>query len=436
MLRAIWILLLLGIGVAVAMYLGELGGTVEIQVGQAYVGTSFPIALLILCLTFLLLYAVLAAIGALRRWPSRMRARREARHRREGDAAVSRALVALAAGTADAARLEVRKAQRLLGETPQTLLLSAEAERLSGHEEAAAAVFQKLAERDDSRFIGLRGLLRQAMARGDWEAAAQLAQEAELVQPGAAWLREARSQLALQTRNWREALSLAPAGEPQQRAPLALAAAGQEPDPAKAAELERQAVQADPAFAPAALAYAERLRAEGSPRRAKAVLEEAWVQSPHPNLAEPYLADERDPLMRVKAVEQLIRRNPTAAESRLLLSRVALAARLTGRARSTLEALVQSGDADRRAYLLLAELEEAEHGESAEARAAQSRWLREAAGARPEPRWRCGQCGTEQRAWAPACPACGTVGRIGWGLAAEGVEPGPRPGPALPALAG
>ncbi len=138
------------------------------------------------------------------------------------------------------------------------------------------------------------------------------------------------------------------------------------------------------------------------------------MASPHPDLAEPYLADETDPLARVKAVEMLIRRNPTATESRLLLGRVSLAAGLTGRARGALEAVVKSGEADRRAYLLLAELEEAEHGETAESRAAQARWLREAAGARPEPRWRCGHCGTEHRRWAPVCEACDTAGRIAW----------------------
>ena len=325
---------------------------------------------------------------------------------------MTRALVALAAGTAEVARLEVRKARATLGDTPQTLLLAAEAERLSGREEAAEEAFRALAAREDARFLGLRGLLRQAMARGDWDAALALAREAEAAQPGASWLREERAQLALRTRDWREALALAPPETP--RAALALAAAEQEPDPAKAAELERQAFQADTAFAPAALAHARRLRDGGSPRRARTVLEEAWAAAPHPDLAEPYLAEEPDPLMRVKAAEALIRRNPDHAESRLLLARAALEAGLTGRARSALEALVASGEADRRAYLLLSELEEAEHGETPEARGAQAHWLREAATAPPEPRWRCGHCGTDHAAWTPLCRSCDTVGQIGW----------------------
>jgi HemY protein len=410
--RAITTLLLLGIGIAVALWLAEVGGSVEIRVGDAWIGVSFPIALLILFLAFLVLHGILSLIGALRRWPARIRARRAARRRADGDAAMTRAMVALAAGTAEVARLEVRKARATLGDTPQTLLLAAEAERLSGREDAAEEAFRALAAREDSRFLGLRGLLRQAMARGDWDAALALAREAEAAQPGASWLREERAQLALRTRDWREALALAPPETP--RAALALAAAEQEPDAAKAADLERQAFQADHAFAPASLAHARRLREGGSPRRARAVLEEAWATAPHPDLAGPYLAEEPDALMRVKAVEALIRRNPDHPESRLLLARTALEAGLTGRARTALDALVASGEADRRAFLLLAELEEAEHGETPESRGAQAHWLREAATALPEPRWRCGHCGTDHAAWAPLCRHCDTVGQIGW----------------------
>jgi HemY protein len=262
-------------------------------------------------------------------------------------------------------------------------------------------------------------LLRQAMQRQDWDSALALARKAEAAFPGAAWLREERAQLALRTQNWREALSLAPPDAP--RAALALAAAAQETDPTRAVELERQAFEADPAFAPAALAYAARLRQEGSPRRARAVLEKAWATAPHPDLAEPWLEEEPDPLLRVKRAEELVRKNPTHPESRLLLARTALAAGLTGRARGELEALVAEGHADRRAYLLLAELEEAEQGDNPQGRAAQSHWLREAAHAAPEPGWRCAQCGAAHRQWHPICENCGSAGRITW----ESVAPAP-----------
>jgi HemY protein len=405
-------LALLALGVAGVLYMVRLGGAVEIRVGEVEILVPFALALVLLAVGFLVLYGLLAGIGALRRWPARRRAKREARNRVEGEAAVTRAMVALAAGTPDLARLEVRRARDRLGDTAQTLVLTAEAERLAGREEAAAEAFHLLAAREDSRFLGLRGLLRQAIQREDWPTAQRLAREAEAAQPGAAWLRTERETLALRTRDWREALALAAPGAHQ--APLALAASGQETAEGRAAELERQAFQTDPGFAPAALAHARRLRETGSPRRAKQVLEEAWKARPHPDLAEAYLAGETDPLQRVKAAEQLAQGNPRHAESHLLIGRLATAASLTGRARQELEALTASGQADRRAYLALSDLEEVEGGDTPESRAAQAKWLRMAATAAPEPRWRCSACGTDHAAWVPVCPNCQSVGTIGW----------------------
>ncbi|MBY0334468.1 MAG: heme biosynthesis protein HemY, partial [Acetobacteraceae bacterium] len=91
--KALFVLLVLAAGVAAAFWLSDLGGDVQIQVGETTIATSFPIALLLLAAAFLVLHLILAAIGALRRWPARMRARRMERRRAEGDVAVTRALL-------------------------------------------------------------------------------------------------------------------------------------------------------------------------------------------------------------------------------------------------------------------------------------------------------------------------------------------------------
>ena len=412
MLRAIWLLIVLAVGVAFAWYLRTLGGSVEMRVGDVFVGLPLWVLLLVLVVGFVVLHGLLRGWALLRSWPQRIRDRRAARYRTEGDAAVTRALVALASGTADQARMEIRRARKLLGDTPHTLLLTAEAERMSGREEAANAAFQALAEREDARFLGLRGLLRSAMQREDWPEAQRLAREAEAAQPGASWVREERALLAMRTHHWGEALALRAPGLSESA--LALAAAEEEQAPTRKAELEKRAFQADPGFAPAALAYAAQLRDLGSPRRSRAVLEESWKAAPHPDLARAYLAGEGDVLARVRAAEALVEPNRTHPESRLLLGRLALEASLVGRARTELEALAASGEADRRAYLALVDLERVEQGDTPAGRAGEAKWLRAAAAAAPEPRWVCGQCGQEHEAWAPVCDHCGTTGRIGW----------------------
>jgi HemY protein len=405
-------LALLALGVAGVVFMARLGGAVEIRVGEVEIAVPFALALLALALGFVGLHLLLVGIGALRRWPQRMRDRRTAKRRGDGEAAVTRALVALAAGTPDVARLEVRRARERLGDTPQTLMLTAEAERLAGREEAAAEAFHALAQREDAKFLGLRGLLRQAIQREDWPTAQRLAREAEAAQPGAAWLRQERETLALRTRDWGEALALAAPGNAQ--APLALAAAMQEPDDRRATDLERQAFQTDRGFTPAALAYAKRLKAVAGPRRAREVLEESWKARPHPDLAVAYLEGETDPLQRVKAAEKLVAGQPKHPESHLLIGKLAAEAALTGRARQELDALANSGAADRRAYIALSDLEEAEGGDTPDSRAAQAKWLRMAATAAPEPRWRCSSCGTDHATWQAVCPNCQSVGTIAW----------------------
>lgn len=409
---AVYAVIVLAAGVALALWLAGLGGSVRVEVGETLIETSFPVAVLVAAAAFLVLHVTLRVLGWFGGIPRRMGQSALRRDRAAGEAATLKALTALAARDGSAARAAAAEARGLLGSTPQVLLLTAQAARMDGQEEAAEQAYRELAETPNGRFLGLQGLLREAMEVGDLNAALTLAREAEVAYPGAAWLREERTQLAIRTRDWREALALAPPETP--RAPLALAAAGQEPDPDKAAALERQAYEADRGFAPAALAHARRLRAGGNARRARALLEEAWGVAPHPALADAYVEGESDPMMRVREAETMTRRTRNHPESRLLVAQAALTAGMLARARTELEPLAASGEADQRAYQMLADLEERQGGDTAEARSAQAKWLREAANAAPAPAWRCANCGTEHPTWLPVCPACDAVGQIAW----------------------
>ncbi|MBV8613703.1 MAG: heme biosynthesis protein HemY, partial [Acetobacteraceae bacterium] len=333
--------------------------------------------------------------------------------RRYGDVAVTRTLVALAAGETGDARREAARARRLLGDSPQTLLLAAEAGRLAGSEAEAETAFRALTEREDGAFLGYRGLLRQAMERKDWVEAAGLARKAEAAHPGAAWLRGERAQLAIRTGAWSEALALADPDAP--KAALACAAADVEADAAHGMRLARQAWTEDPSLVAAALVYARRLREAGRETRAQDVIRKTWATNPHPALADFALAPTTDPLHRVQEAKRLAQENPDHPESHLLLGQVSLAAGLTGEARRHAEAARDGGLLDRRVWLLFADIEEAEHGDTEEGRAAQRDALRQAAVAPAEPGWHCTSCGAPQPKWQAACPVCGTVGSIRWG---------------------
>jgi HemY protein len=344
--------------------------------------------------------------------PRSIRRGRELRRRRLGDTAVTRTLIALAAGDQGDARREAARARRLLGDTPQTLLLAAEAGRLAGRDGEAENAFRALAARSDAAFLGLRGLLRQAMARQDWTEAAALAREAEAAHPGAAWVRSERAELAIRTGAWSEALALADAEAP--KAGLATAAAETETDPAQALRLAKIAWEEDPAMVPAALSYARRLRESGREARARDVIRRCWASTPHPELAEFALAPIADPLARMQEAKRLGQENPAHPESHLVLARAALAAGLTGEARHQVQAAIDSGLNQRRVWLLLADIEEADRPDTEAGRIAQRDALRRAANADPDPVWRCNACGAAQQRWVPACSNCGVAGQVSW----------------------
>jgi len=149
-----------------------------------------------------------------------------------------------------------------------------------------------------------------------------------------------------------------------------------------------------------------RLLAAGSPGRLRSTLEEAWARQPRPDLAAAHLAEVREPLVRVKAGETLASGKAKHPESHLLIGRFAIEAGLTGRAQSEMDALLATGQAHRRGFLALADLEKVEKGDSAGGRQAQSRWLRQAAVAAQEARLRCAKCGIDQVAWEVVCSNC------------------------------
>lgn len=400
------------VAIALAWWLAGLPGQVTVTFGMTTLQMATPVAALGLLLLFLVLYLLLRLVGGLLRLPFIAARWDAARDRRRGDLAVTHALLALAAGEKADARREAGRARRFLGDTPQTLLLAAEAGRLAGRDDEAAVAFRRLTERDDAAFLGYRGLLRQALARQDWAEAAVLARQAEAARPGAIWLRDQRARLAIQAGHWSEALTLAESGPA--RAALATAAAQAEPDRTEGLKLARLAWKADASLAPAALAYATRLRADGKESRAQAVIRHTWTISPHPDLATFALAPTTDRLARTKAAQRLAEAHPDHPESRLLLARTALEAGLTGEARHQAKLAQDSGLNQRRFWLLMADIEEADGAGSEASRLAQREALRHAADADADPEWRCEVCHTPHAAWYPACTSCGTAGSVRW----------------------
>lgn len=386
MIRWLLFLILAGLAAVAAGWITTTPGEVSLQWLDYRIETSAAVlivALLVLVAVLIVLYRLLATVfGAPGGF---MRARRRGRERR-GYEALSRGLVAIAAGDPSAAGRQARRAASLLDNRPLTMLLSAQAAQLQGDDQAAGRFFTAMREQPGTAFLALRGLLTQAMKREAWDEALDLAQQAYRLNPDSAWVVETLYALQKRQGRWAEAegtlersvkLKLLPAADAaRERAQLLIHQS--EAGGPSALDQAARAFKADPGFAPAALRYARLLIADDRHSRAASAIERAWEQTPSAELAEAYWQARRcdDATNKVQAAQKLAARNPGHIESALAVAAAALEARLWGEARKALMPFA-TDDAPPRVCRLMAELVEGDERDQAAARM----WLMRASGA-------------------------------------------------------
>jgi HemY protein len=400
--RTLRFIIVAAILLGLAWWISTIPGTLTAHAGAMTIQTSVPVAILLLIVIIVLFVILFRVLGGIRGAPKGYSVWRGGRRSKLGEIATHRALNALAAGDAKAAEAESLRAKKLLGETPLVLLLIAESARLSGDQPQAQAAFQRLAGNKNTAFLGHRGLLRLSAATGDHNTASKHALSAADAYPGSAWLKNQRLDLAVKKTDWKAALALA--RTPAETAALATAAANAAPTSREALAFAKQAIKANPALAPASVAYATALRKAGKPRAAKRALLKAWATAPNPLISAAYLEGITVPLERAQAAGDLAFANPSHPESELLLAETALPARLTGEAKRHANAAIAAGLTDKRPYAVLAALDDGREALSLLANA-------------PIPRWRCNACFTEHDQWDPVCPHCNKPGTFIWATA-------------------
>jgi HemY protein len=213
----------------------------------------------------------------------------------------------------------------------------------------------------------------------------------------------------------------------------AMAEAAMERDPKAALALAQEACRLAPTLVPAA-AISGRLTAQaGDYRRASRMLEAAYAQTPHPDLAAAYLRvrhgdSSADRLARARV---LVRIAPGDPESLLSLGRAALEAHDAAAARAAIAPLIASdsphGRPTRRVCLMMADIEEADGNQGAV-----REWLGRAARAPHDKAWVAD--GVISDRWAPVSPS-GTLDGFVWRtpderIAAPAEAPAPAPDPA------
>ncbi len=440
--RTLFFFLKLAVLVTAAVLLAEWPGEVSVVWFGYRVDTSVGI-LLAAALLFAVAVAMLWQIWRfLTRSPRQIgRARHESR-RRKGYKALTQGMAAVAAGDVEEARRQTGRAAVLLNEPPLTLLLAAQTAQLSGDEQAARKYFTAMLERPETSFLGLRGLLTQALKAGDRRAALDYAGRAHRERPAAAWATTTLLDLQLRDGDWagvettlKEALrqkSVAPERARRVRAVILAerarvgvdALGGASGGSIETLNAAREAAKLAPELVPPRAMAALLLGRGGNEKAAAKLIEQGWQTAPHPMLAAAYTAlrPDEEPVARVRRFEKLAALSPEHRESRLALAEAALAAGLWGEARSHLSRLAEAERDAPTARLcrLMARLEEGERGDPAAVR----RWLMLASEAIADPTWTCDQCGTPAGEWQARCGQCGAFDSLAWWAA-------PRPAAAL-----
>jgi HemY protein len=426
--RRLIALIALGVLIVAAATIADYPGAVDITWQGWEIDTSVGVLIAASAMLALVIWLLFSLFATAVRLPGRFRRNRRERRRRLGEQALTRGMLALAAGDGAAARRQSTRAETLLGATPMTLMLSAQAAQLDGDEDTARLRYTALLDTKDAQLLGLRGLIGQALRAGDGEDALRLAERARALRPHAGWVFE--TLLALQTRTgrWEEARRTLAQGANRHLLPHAPAEhhrgavlfelsrhAEQDGDMRRALSLAASAKDLIPDIPAAAARHARLLIADDRRRAARRTIEAAWRRTPHPELARLWneLGGATPALELVTWVEKLAAHNPDSPESAIALAEAALAAQLWGEARRHLtRAMAAAPDApSRRVCLLMARVEESEHPGEGRAR----EWFDRALAAPPEPGYACRRCGTHSTEWQALCGSCHGFDTLAWG---------------------
>lgn len=343
---------------------------------------------------------------------------------RKGFDALSEGMMALASGEGRVAMAKAAKADRYLKKPELTNLLTAQAAEMAGDRRKAEETYKKLVTNDATRFVGVRGILKQKLADGDTETALKLAEKAFSIKPKHEEIQDVLLRLQAQNEDWsgaRQTLSAKlkygnlPRDLHKRRdAVLALSEAKDILDGDASIETQEKAIEANklsPDLIPAAVMAAQSYIEKGKPRYATRIIKKAWETMPHPDLASTFaaIAPDETPSERIKRFALLTRINPQNPETKMLLAELHIANEDFPEARRALGDLVET-DPTARSVTLMAAIERGEGADDAVVRG----WLARALTVSRGPQWICDNCQHIHAEWAPICENCESFDTLSW----------------------
>jgi len=409
----------------------ETGGGIRIVVADTEFTLGPLQATIAALLLLVVMWMVLAVIGlivavfrflngdetAITRYFDRNRERR-------GFAALSEGLMALASGEGRLALQKATRAEKLLRQPHLTGLLAAQAAEMAGDSKRADSAYRALLADERTRFIAVRGLMKQKLSSGDTATALKLAEKAFALKPRHEDTQDVLLKLQAGQSDWKGARATLAAKarggtlprdvHRRRDAVLALQEARAVLDEGNSIEAREAAIAANrqsPDLIPAAAMAARGYIEKGDGKYAARVLKTAWEAQPHPDLAAAFaeIAPDETPTERLKRFTLLTKLRPDHEETKLLLAELNLAAEDFKAARKALGDLPESHPTQR-ALAIMAAIERGEGSPDAVVRG----WLAKALTSSRGPQWTCDKCHVVHAIWAPVCDNCDGFDTLSW----------------------
>lgn len=379
-------------------------------------GNSFPISAvfldyhiettaaklaIFLLISLVLVYSILRLLSWVKNSPSRFASKLQKDKEKQGYRDLMRGFSALASGDMDYAKKLGDRAESALIDQPLVKLLQAQTSVLSNKPYEAEKYYSELTKVEESRIIGYRGLISQAIENRELPRALELAEDLHKLNPSSAWVNESMIDLAMRNEDWekveRFTLKAKKAGSltaMESKINLAIVhyfyARGHYEKKAYEAAIAdlKLALKNNPKFMSATILLAQVLFDAKEHKAALKHIVKAWKVRPHPRLAEIYeqVVSETAPDKKLKKFEKLLKASPNEICSVMSYAHVALKVEETEKAKESILRGLEMRET-RKLCLLMSEIEDRE------------KWQARAANAESDKVWYCSQTGSEYPSW-------------------------------------
>jgi len=422
----------------IALFVGIFSLKGEIILTMFDYTVTMQTSIFVLCLLFLLsvaliLYKIISSFISI---PHRFSKHRHETKNQKGLIALTQGLVALSAGDSKQATYFARRSKNLLsfkgkqdgGQKALHLLLEAQTARLRGEEGLAQNKYELLMKDKYAGFLGVRGLLTNALEKENYPLALDYAQQANKLYPNQAGLVQILYALQSKNKLWSDVLKTAQIAKKIKAFPLDKITSDEvaihlmrydyeleQGNASQALSYLKQAYKMNNNFVPTILRFAQYYIQHGKNKKAASLIKEVWAKNPHPDLAKIWhdLAPSLDKAQskRLQWFKTLIDINSESAESYIQATSAAMEMALWGEAKSYLmnaEKITPSA----RIYRLRAIIEQnTNHSEESI-----QDLMDKASNADPDKAWVCTLTGIIFEEWIPISAPHSSFNTVKWKL--------------------